>query len=150
MTATHAEVSSLEGEEGDRLQDPHAFLWNSVWHASWLWLEEVSPAVESVKLSPVLLHLFVSRIPSLCGDIGTPLFNWWARWAGSTNTLQEAGIQPVWNWWACWADSINTLSRDQFKSWQLVQEGNIINVRQQSNLKTFNQLDVCLGIHDGV
>ena len=119
MTATHAEVSSLEGEEGDRLQDPHAFLWNSVWHASWLWLEEVLPAVESVKISPVQQRLFVPRIPSLC-ILRTPLFNWWA----------------------CWADSINTLSRDQFKSWQLVQEGNIINVRQQSNLKTLYHLYV--------
>ena len=76
MTATHAEVSSLEGEEGDRLQDPHALLWHGVRQPSWLWLEEVPPAVEPVEILPVLPHLFVPRIPSLRGNIGTLLFNW--------------------------------------------------------------------------
>ena len=94
MTATHAEVSSLEGEEGDGLQDPHALLWHSVWQASWLWLEEVPPAVELVKFVPVPPCLFVPWIPSLRGDIGTLIFNWWACWADSTNTLQEVWIQP--------------------------------------------------------
>ena len=64
-------MSSLEGEERDGPQDPHALLRHGVWHTAWLGLEEVASAVEAVKVLPVLPHLLVPRIPTLCADIRT-------------------------------------------------------------------------------
>ena len=64
-------MSSVECEERDRLEDPHALLGQGVRHAAWLGLEEVPSAVEAVKVLPVLPHLLVPRIPTLCADIRT-------------------------------------------------------------------------------